>query len=482
MTELRFYTNKTASQARRHKHTDGKEYLIVPTVAIVDGVVMNGLLYTADEMARYIEVWNGKPLTIGHPADSAGNAISANSPDQHARSIGFFYNAKFEGGKLKGEWWIDIERCAKLGGDAQAVVNALEAGKTLEQSTGLFTDVEETTGVSGGREYFGIARNIRPDHVAILLHETGACSIADGCGSPRTNSQEGEVMDRFVYTINLKLSLDEQLNQVYEAFYNRFERPDGEMMMRPRQVYESSVIAANDEGLWSYPYSRNDDGIDFGEPVKVEVMYTEVETGKPVNNNLFRNFFSGLTDQLKSLIHKEQGMNEQQQLVSKLVTNAKCPLGEKSLEALSLDELKKLDAAIATNDDQQGNESAEDAPAQPAQPTPAQLPESITRFAAILDKVGVDKFEAALTNITANADRERADLVAQITTNSDMTEDDLKGLEVAQLRKFAKVAVPQQNTYFRPGVIVNHHDDSAEWQEYTLPQPVTNGAGNGGNN
>lgn len=483
MTELHFYTNRTAPKTRRHKHSDGKEYLIVPTVAIVDGMVMNGLLYTAEEMARYIEVWNGKPLTLGHPADAAGNAISANSPDQHARSIGFFYNAKFEGGKLKGEWWIDIARCAKLGGDAMAVVNSLEAGKTLEQSTGLYTDVEPAAGNSDGRDYVGIARNIRPDHVAILLSDTGACSINDGCGSPRTNSQEGEAMDRFIYTINLKLSLDEQLNQVYEAFYNRFERPDGEMMMRPRQVYDDAVIAANDDGLWSYPYTRNDDGIEFGEPIEVEMMYTEKGTGKPVNNNLFRSFFSGLSDQLKSLIHKEQGMTQQEDLIKSLVANKACPFEEAKLKTFSAEELESLGKLMA-NEDDEGSPPAgtETPPAQPeppaAQPAAAPLPESITRFAAILDKVGVEKFESALASITANADQARAELVAQIVANTELTEADLTGFGVDQLRKLAKTAQPAiVPNYLRPaGGFV----PDSEWEEYKVPQPTNGISSQGG--
>ena len=67
------------------------------------------------------------------------------------------------------------------------ILVALQSGKMLEQSTGLFADLEEKEGEFDGQKYKWIARNIRPDHVAILPHEEGACSIADGCGTPRVN-------------------------------------------------------------------------------------------------------------------------------------------------------------------------------------------------------------------------------------------------------------------------------------------------------
>lgn len=191
MTKLiRITTNQAeAVPVKRITHSDGREYLIAPDVAIVEGV-MNGLLYTEDEMTAYIDAWNGRPLVIAHPQDLDGNFVSANSPAIFARSPGYFFNASFNDGRLTGEWWIDVEKAEKLGAEAAELVAGLEAGKLFEQSTGLFTDVDETPGEWNGTHYDGIARNIRPDHVAILFDEEGACSIEDGCGAPRVNSEE----------------------------------------------------------------------------------------------------------------------------------------------------------------------------------------------------------------------------------------------------------------------------------------------------
>ena len=53
----------------------------------------------------------------------------------------------------------------------------------LKSATGLRTSDEHVSGVhNDGRAYIAIARKYRPDHLAILLNERGACSIQDGCG------------------------------------------------------------------------------------------------------------------------------------------------------------------------------------------------------------------------------------------------------------------------------------------------------------
>ena len=186
MPQLLAYTcqaNDVASVEEKF-HIDGKKYLVAPTVAIVEGV-MNDILYTGDEINAYIEAWDGRPLIIDHPQRD-GEFVSANSPEFLNDIMGFYFNAAYEDNRLKGEWWIDIEKAQKteLG---QKVLIALQSGKMLEQSTGLFTDIEDTSGQFDGETYVGIARNIRPDHVAILLEEEGACSIEDGCGTPRVN-------------------------------------------------------------------------------------------------------------------------------------------------------------------------------------------------------------------------------------------------------------------------------------------------------
>jgi len=225
---MKIIANQITAKAERRQF-DGREFLVAPTVAIVEGV-MNNILYTQEEMTRFIEVWNGKPLPLSHPTDQAGNHISANSPDQHAKSLGFFFNAKFEDSKLKGEWWIDTEKAKALGVQANEVLKRLEAGEMVEQSTGLFLDIEPSEGVFNNKTYTGIARNIRPDHVAILLNEEGACSIADGCGTPRVNSDQGENNGNIATWI---------INKIEALFNNHTEQ----IAMKDKQERIEAIVA-----------------------------------------------------------------------------------------------------------------------------------------------------------------------------------------------------------------------------------------------
>lgn len=57
----------------------------------------------------------------------------------------------------------------------------------LEVSTGYWHDGRQQAGSVNGERYKEVQRSLLPDHLAILPNERGACSVKDGCGTPRTN-------------------------------------------------------------------------------------------------------------------------------------------------------------------------------------------------------------------------------------------------------------------------------------------------------
>ena len=175
--------------ASRRETFEGREHLVVPVVLIVEGV-LNGAFVPAEEFSKFADAWNGRPVPVYHPEED-GLPISANRPDVlEARSVGHLFHAKVEGRKLKAEAWIDVQKAEDMGeGD---LVRRLEAGEIMEVSTGYFADGEPQQGIADGQRYEEIHRNIRPDHLALLPDQVGACSVADGCGV-RANS-EGWVM------------------------------------------------------------------------------------------------------------------------------------------------------------------------------------------------------------------------------------------------------------------------------------------------
>jgi len=166
---------------------NGREYLVAPASLIVPGV-LNGShgpgLYTEEENRRSVGAWNGTPIVVYHPSVGGSN-ISARDPDViDSQGVGTVYRAK-SNGKLSAEAWFDVAALDKV--DAKLTGNIrirprLEAGQPVELSTGLSLDREPVEGTFNGESYTFVARNYRPDHLAVLPDQVGACSLSDGCG------------------------------------------------------------------------------------------------------------------------------------------------------------------------------------------------------------------------------------------------------------------------------------------------------------
>jgi hypothetical protein len=193
---LRFACNTT--QGVRTERWENREWLVAPVVAIRSGV-LNAELVPEDEILNYPQAWNGRPVVVYHPVSATGQPISANSPEVLARQqIGQLFNVsaiRENGAKLKGELWIDVDKAARLGGQASEVLRRLRAAEPLEVSTAYYRETVRESGTWESQEYTSIARNLKPDHLAALPDQIGACSWLDGCGAPRLNMREEPPMN-----------------------------------------------------------------------------------------------------------------------------------------------------------------------------------------------------------------------------------------------------------------------------------------------
>jgi hypothetical protein len=174
----RFVAHLKAGQAKRGE-LDGREYLIVPVVMARSDVVMNGGLIPLEEF--HPASWNGRPVVINHPEGPRGGFIEAGRPDVHEQStIGQIFNTRVDGNALKAEAWIDIDKADRV---VPGLVEGLDSGGLeLNVSTGYFADAEPKEGKEGGKRYKELHRNLKPDHLAFLPNDLGACSWEDGCG------------------------------------------------------------------------------------------------------------------------------------------------------------------------------------------------------------------------------------------------------------------------------------------------------------
>lgn len=177
------------------KSFNGEEYYVFETTMIVEGV-LNGLLYPKEENEKFVSAWNGRPTTKNHP-ELNGEQVSANSPTiLENTQLGLLFNTKYEHPELKSETWIKVDKYDD------------EIENTTEVSTGLFVEVEKTSGTFNGVDYTGIARNYRPDHLALLTDTIGACSNENGC-KIKTNDRESKNMAENIITTGSKFTCNE---------------------------------------------------------------------------------------------------------------------------------------------------------------------------------------------------------------------------------------------------------------------------------
>lgn len=162
-----------------------RDHLVVPVVALVEGVVhaMNSQypeFVPYKEFSRAPEGWNGRPVFLGHPVVD-GVPVSGNSPELlQSKALGVVFNTSLQKKKLCMEAWIDIARANSV---APGLVDRVEEGDEIQISVGVLCETDDSTGEFRGKKYRGAWKSMVPDHLALLQEEDmGACNWEMGCG------------------------------------------------------------------------------------------------------------------------------------------------------------------------------------------------------------------------------------------------------------------------------------------------------------
>lgn len=174
----------------RKEMFDGRPHTVIPAVIAVAGV-LNGAKVTAEELGRFPTSWDGRSIPLLHP-EMNGEPVSANLPDVLQRAVGTVFNTYIDGEALKSEFWIDDEKMDRAGYSA-LLAQMVDGTALVEVSTAYFADTIANIGEFKGKRHEVEHRNLRPDHVALLPGQVGACSIEDGCGAPRVNKRNGGI-------------------------------------------------------------------------------------------------------------------------------------------------------------------------------------------------------------------------------------------------------------------------------------------------
>lgn len=180
----------------RRERVGNREYIVAPLTMLVPAV-LNGsqgpLFYPPEEIQASTHFWEGMILTDDHLPDGV-NGRHLSTQEQY--SLGVIQNPVFNNGRLQAEGWFDVERTRRIN---PKILSALQSGQRIELSTGLTVTYDDTAGVHNGHPYRLIARNLRPDHLAVLLNQRGACNLNMGCGINNCdpNSPAGGALGRF---------------------------------------------------------------------------------------------------------------------------------------------------------------------------------------------------------------------------------------------------------------------------------------------
>lgn len=421
----------------RWDQLEGRRHMIVPMVMLTEGVHVGSqgaLLYPGDEIPKAAPVWNHKPIVVYHPQIN-GVGVSACDPAiLNSRKVGVILNtrvdtvvvanakpAKRSRARLKAEAWLDPEQLKVVD---NRVLEALERGDMVEVSTGLWTENEGDAGEWEGERYEAIARNFKPDHLAILPDVVGACSIKDGAGlnrnqAPALNEQSYELLRQLITR-----ALMERLGETASFWVE--------------DVFPSFCVVSKGGKLWRWNYSASDAAVALeGEPEEV-VRVTQYRTpdGEIVGNM------------------EERAVNKLALVNAILVANAALGAGavwveadrptlmnmsEKQLQALApkAEEPKKAEPAPAP--------VANTAPAPTTPPVPARVP-SLNEY---VGNAPLEYRDVISEGVRAHA-AEKTKLVQTITANqrNQFTAEELATKPMADLRKLALIAEPVQVANF----------------------------------
>lgn len=176
-----------------HRERNGLDYLVAPVTAMRSMQLHKGYV-PVEEIEKSQPAWNGTPLSLNHPTNSAGMVSLVSSPRIEDRyRIGTLYNTDVDGDVLTGEAWIIPDVANGLSDDGRALVDRLERGDAVSVSTSYFGD-RLPAGNYDGEYRDAVMGNLRPDHLALLPNSEGRCSIEDGCmaGAMAANSSDSD--------------------------------------------------------------------------------------------------------------------------------------------------------------------------------------------------------------------------------------------------------------------------------------------------
>lgn len=436
----------------RHEILDGRSHLVVPVVALIAGV-LNQEYVPAAEIAASVAQWNDTPVPFEHPRER-GVPISARQPAVLERAVaGRFYGANIgPDGRLRGEMWLDVAKATSLG--YAETLALLEAGAPVEVSTAYFRDLETVAGDFNGKPYIGIARNLRPDHLALLPHGQGACSWQDGCGAPRVNEEVNlETHARTPDYDGTETTPWGNVDKTFAAYRAAYYKFSGAATPDVVPATCADAPAAMQRWIASKSLLGDAAATDFGQVCFFPVV--NPGTNK-LNAGALRAVLSGRGAQADiPAAQLEAARSKARALLDKEFTEGR------------MEENAKRDGEQTPVINQTPVTPVVPVTTPAVEPAPVANADLVALQATIVEFGGVAALREALTALRVNVEQERTELVRQLTANAQLTADEMELVPTTALRKLNAALRPADYSG-RGGPRTNDANDG--WQVLQAPE------------
>lgn len=423
-----------ATYSIKIKKFEGRDHIVVPAVLLTEGV-HNGsggaIYYSAAEIAKFPGAWNGVPVPVFHP-EAGGFPISCNSPEVlESQNVGRVFGAMaVEGGKkLKAEVWLDVVRLQAIDPELLAKINSKQ---TIEVSTGLFMEEEETPGEWNGEKYASIAKNFRPDHLALLPVGVGACSTADGCGI-RAN----QVFPNYQ-------ALYERLVTHANPSYNEVMRMIRTQVLSPMEISSpvkgmSSVYFYLKE-VWADYFIYEKESGSMAQLFKQKYKMSSDKTKIELEGVAMEVVESTTFKEVKNMKQSQGGKKvNREQMIEYLTANGFAP-DEKSWEGMTDDALSMTVKAVEENVTTKLSLEASQKEVETLKANEKKAPNTPEEFIAQAPA----EIQVTLNRAMARDRQMKKDLVERLTKNQKVfTNAELEVKTLDELEKLAELALPK---------------------------------------
>lgn len=347
---IQLITNQITGDMVRKEEFQGEMHYMIKSATMPDDIVMNGILYPAEEIAASYMGLNEVHSPVGHPVDDDGMFISANNPF----AIRNYYigaqvvNVERKNGKVYHDTAINIA-AAKQSDRGKRVLDRVESlmngdnAKPIHTSTGVYlnrTDLESPMTNQYG-EYGAIASGLVFDHNAILLDEVGAATPDQGTGM----AVNCELQTVFVHNMEGEVV---EVEPKDKSIIFTYAEDDKEGFINKLSTFIKSIgfATSNHEAYNGDVDNQTTDEVEQME--KQEMLDVLAEALKPLQAN--HDALAAKLDSITQVTDSLQANSKAAETAEKAELAEKLELDAEETASMSVNTLKKMIAKLEAND------------------------------------------------------------------------------------------------------------------------------------